>query len=292
MARDEILTRVIGLALEEDVGGGDWTTLWTVEPHAVGEALIVAKEELVVAGTDVASRAFLMVDPALTVTVLASCGRWVEQGEAVVRVEGSLRGILTGERTALNFLGRLSGVATLTRRFVEAVAGTDARILDTRKTTPGLRILEKEAVRAGGGENHRLGLHDMALIKENHILAAGGVTAAVEGVRRGNERGIPVEVEVSTLKELDELLSLPPQGIQRVLLDNMSLGEMAEAVGRVHESVHGPGGRGIPLLVEASGNITLDNVRAVAETGVDLISVGALTHSSPGADLSLIVVGR
>jgi nicotinate-nucleotide pyrophosphorylase (carboxylating) len=169
---------------------------------------------------------------------------------------------------------------------VDAVAGTSARILDTRKTTPAWRALEKEAVRAGGGENHRQGLHDMVLVKDNHLRAAGGVRAAVDGVRRGNEIGIPVEVEVGTMAELDELLSTQSGAVQRVLLDNMTVSELAEAVGRVRRA------RGADLLVEASGNITLGNVRAVAETGVDFISVGALTHSSPAADFSLRVLGK
>ena len=292
MDGDRILECLIDLALEEDVGSGDWTTLWTVNPEAGGEAVIVAKESLVVAGTRAASRAFLRADSDLTVTVLAPDGSRMRPGESVIRVEGSLRGILTGERIALNFLGRLSGIASQTRRFVDAIAGTGANILDTRKTTPGWRVLEKEAVRAGGGENHRQGLHDMVLVKDNHLRAAGGVRAAVEGIRRGNEDGLPVEVEVSTLEELSELLSIPSHGVQRVLLDNMSLREMAEAVDRVRQVGTEDRSREPGLLLEASGNITLENVRAVAETGVDLISVGALTHSSPAADFSLRVLER
>ncbi len=292
MDGDQVLDHLIDLAIEEDVGPGDWTTQWTVSPETRGEAVIVAKEALVVAGTLAASRAFQRTDSDLMVTVLGPDGSRMRTGESVIRVKGSLRGILTGERIALNFLGRLSGIASQTRRFVDAVVGTGAKILDTRKTTPGWRVLEKEAVRAGGGENHRQGLHDMVLVKDNHLRAAGGVRAAVDGVGRGNESGLPVEVEVSTLEELDELLSIPSHGVQRILLDNMSLDEMAEAVDRVRrlgteDQIQGPG-----LLLEASGNITLENVRAVAETGVDLISVGALTHSSPAADLSLRVLER
>ena len=195
-----------------------------------------------------------------------------------------MRGILTAERVALNFLGRLSGIATLTRAFVDAVAGTGARIVDTRKTTPGWRTLEKAAVASGGGENHRHGLFDMVLVKDNHLVAAGGIRAAVERIRRANREGIEVEVEVQTLQELEELL---PLGVHRVLLDNMGLETLKEAVDRVRALDE----RARPLL-EASGNVTLDSVRAVAETGIDLISVGALTHSAPVADISLRILPR
>jgi nicotinate-nucleotide pyrophosphorylase (carboxylating) len=196
-------------------------------------------------------------------------------------VTGRLAPILTGERTALNFLGRLSGIATLTRRFADAVHGTGARILDTRKTTPGWRALEKEAVRAGGGFNHRMGLYDYVLVKDNHVAAAGGVRAAVARVRESPAaKGLAMEVEVTTLAELDEALALR---VQRILLDNMSLDAMTEAVRRAHAL-----GSGRPEL-EASGNVTLENVRRVAETGVDFISVGALTHSARSVDLSMRV---
>lgn len=274
------MDRLVGLALEEDVGPGDWTTLWTVGKEKKGTATIVAKEPLVVAGTEVATRVFLRVEPALAVRSEAEDGAEVPEGGALLRVSGPLRGILTAERTALNFLGRLSGVATLTRRFVTAISGTGTQILDTRKTTPGWRLLEKAAVVAGGGLNHRVGLHDMVLVKDNHILAAGGVAASVEGIRRGNREGLPVEVEVGDLDQLEEAFSL---GVKRILLDNMRLETMREAVRRAKRL-----GRNRPLL-EASGNMTLTRVRAVAETGVDFISVGALTHSAPSVDLSLRV---
>jgi nicotinate-nucleotide pyrophosphorylase (carboxylating) len=280
---DTNLDTLIALALAEDVGPGDWTTEWTVDPDASGSAVIVAKGPLVAAGTEAALAVFQRVERRLLVTLEASDGDDLLPGDVLLRLRGPLRGILTGERVALNFLGRLSGVATLTRRYVEAVKGTGARILDTRKTTPGWRVLEKEAVRAGGGENHRMGLHDMILVKDNHLVSAGGVVAAVEQVRRGNLDRLPVEVEVNTLEELGELL---PLGVDRVLLDNMELETLREAVRRVHAL-----GDARPS-VEASGNMTLESVRAVAETGVDFISVGALTHSVPGADLSLRVVVR
>jgi nicotinate-nucleotide pyrophosphorylase (carboxylating) len=280
MVRTEWMDRLVGLALEEDVGPGDWTTLWTVGKEKKGTATIVAKEPLVVAGTEVATRVFLRVEPALAVRSEAEDGAEVPEGGALLRVSGPLRGILTAERTALNFLGRLSGVATLTRRFVTAVSGTGTQILDTRKTTPGWRLLEKAAGVAGGGLNHRVGLHDMVLVKDNHILAAGGVAASVEGIRRGNREGLPVEVEVGDLDQLEEAFSL---GVKRILLDNMRLETMREAVRRAKRL-----GRNRPLL-EASGNMTLTRVRAVAETGVDFISVGAVTHSAPSVDLSLRV---
>jgi len=254
-----------------------------VDQGALGKAVIVAKEPLVVAGTKAASLVFRRVEPRLRLTLEAMDGDKLTAGDRLLLIQGPLRGILTGERVALNFLGHLSGVATLTRRYVDAVQGTGARILDTRKTTPGWRILEKEAVRAGGGENHRLGLHDMVLVKDNHLVAAGGVKPAVERVRNENRDGLAVEVEVTTLQELRELL---PLGVDRVLLDNMELEVMKKAVSLVQAL-----GETRPL-VEASGNICLDSVRAVAETGVDLISVGALTHSATEADLSLRVLMR
>jgi nicotinate-nucleotide pyrophosphorylase (carboxylating) len=265
-------------ALREDVGEGDWTTLWTVGSDRVATAEIVAKERLVVAGGEVARMAFQAVDPALQVELRIPDGEVAEAGEAVLRVEGGARGILTAERTALNFLGRLSGVATLTRQFVERVSGTGARITDTRKTTPGWRTLEKRAVRVGGGTNHRMGLYDMVLVKENHICAAAGIREAVRGVREGNLRGLPVEVEVRRPEEVEELREA---GVDRILLDNMSDEALREALRRVREW---------PLPhpeLEASGNMTLERVRGVAEAGVDWISVGALTHSVRTVDLSL-----
>ena len=282
LGEDEALDTLVRLALAEDVGPGDWTTLWTVEPGRRARAVVVAKQELTVAGTGAALAVFRAVDPELTAEVGVPDGRRATTGDVVLRLAGAARSVLTAERSALNFLGRLSGVATLTRRFVEAVRGTGARIVDTRKTTPGWRALEKAAVRAGGGTNHRMGLHDMVLVKENHIEAAGGLEAAVERVRAENALGLPVEVEVRTLDELGRALAL---SVDRVLLDNMDVPTMAEAVRRAAEL-----GAGRPLL-EASGNVSLDTVRGVAETGVDLVSVGALTHSAPTADLSLRVEG-
>ena len=283
MVNEETLTWLLKMALEEDVGSGDWTTEWTVDPQVQGRAVIVAKKELVVAGTQVAWEVFRRVEPRLEVSIRAPDGQALGVEEEVLQLQGPLRGILTGERVALNFLGRLSGIATLTRRFVDAVEGTGARILDTRKTTPGWRELEKAAVVAGGGENHRMGLHDMVLVKDNHLVAGGGVGATVARIQAHNTLGLEVEVEVNTLAELEELL---PLGVDRVLLDNMSVDTMREAVARIRSL-----GQSRPR-VEASGNMDLGSVREVAETGVDFISVGALTHSAPQADLSLRILER
>lgn len=274
---------LIEAALREDVGPGDWTTLWTVDPDAHGFAQVVAKEDLVVAGTRVSSRVFRQVEPRLGVAIAVPDGERAGPGSVVMNVEGPLRGILTGERTSLNFLGRLSGIATLTRRYVEAVEGTGAVVLDTRKTTPGWRSLEKEAVRAGGGENHRRGLYDMILIKDNHLAAAGGVREAVSRVRGKAGGEMLVELEVSTLEELEEALALD---VDRILLDNMGVETLTRAVQRTQRL-----GKARPRL-EASGNVSLATVRSVADTGVDFISVGALTHSAPAADLSLRLLPR
>jgi nicotinate-nucleotide pyrophosphorylase (carboxylating) len=269
---------LIRAALREDVGSGDWTTRWTVPARRRARASIVAKAEGVVAGTAVAGEVFHMVDPDLVVEVAAPAGTPVVSGDTVLTVHGPAGSILTAERTALNFLQRLSGVATVTRRYVRAVEGTGARIIDTRKTTPGMRALEKAAVVAGGGTNHRQGLHDMVMIKDNHIAAAGGITAAVEAVRARNDRGLAVEVETSTLAEVEEALAAR---VDRIMFDNMPLALLREAVARVREA-----GAERPET-EASGGITLETIREVAETGVDFISVGALTHSAPALDLSL-----
>ena len=279
VALDDTARHLIDLALAEDVGAGDWTSEWTVPPDTRARARIVAKADGVIAGMDVARAVFLRVDPGLAVDVLIDDGGRVRPGDVVCTLEGPARAVLTAERVALNFLQRLSGIATLTRRFVDAVEGTGARILDTRKTAPGWRVLEKAAVRAGGGANHRVGLHDMILLKENHIAVAGGIASAVARVREQNRHALEVEVEVRTLAELDEALEA---GVERVLLDNMQLEHMRMAVARVREAP-------APARLEASGNMTLERVRAVAETGVDDISVGALTHSAVALDLSLQV---
>ena len=271
---------LIRAALDEDVGSGDWTTLWTVPATKTATARIVAKEPGVLAGTEVALAVFAAVDPALRVTPELGDGDPVAPGTRVLALEGSARSILTAERVALNFLQRLSGVASVTRAYVDAVAGTGARILDTRKTTPGMRLLEKAAVRAGGGVNHRVGLHDMVLIKENHIAVAGGITAAVRAVRESNRAGLRVEVETTNPDEIREALAA---GVDRILFDNMSVDQLAGAVALVRGS---PDPR---PETEASGGVRLDTVRAIAATGVDFVSVGALTHSAPALDLSLLI---
>jgi len=276
MAVADTLERVVQAALAEDVGEGDVTTEATVAENAIGSAQLLVKEPGVVCGLEAAEAVFRALDPDVRFDTLVEEGtvveRSVEHSTVVARVEGPERAILTGERTALNFLGRLSGVATLTRRYVDAVAGTGVAILDTRKTTPGLRRLEKHAVACGGGQNHRFGLDDGVLVKDNHLRAAGSVSAAVERVRAVTH--LPVEVECDTLEQVSEALAA---GADAILLDNMTVEDLRAAVALAK-------GR---ARLEASGGITLDNVRAVAETGVDEISVGALTHSARSLDVSL-----
>jgi len=268
------LATLIGSALDEDIGSGDITTACTVPQTAVGKGFIVAKEPLVLAGIAVAKRVFLTVNSDLELSLHLEDGSRAMPGERLLEVRGNLAAILTAERTALNFLQRLSGIATLTRSFVDKVANTSVRILDTRKTTPGWRFLEKAAVKAGGGYNHRFGLYDGILIKDNHIVAAGGIRQAVMAVRACEKSRLKVQVEVETLDQLAEAISA---GSDAVLLDNMDIDTMAEAVQRA-------GGK---ILLEASGGITLENVREVADTGVDLISAGALTHSARAVDMSM-----
>ena len=273
MLSDEVET-LISRALAEDIGSGDITTSCTVSPNAEGRGRIVAREPLVLAGIDIARQVFLKVDSGLAITLSQSDGSRAMEGDKLLEIIGDLAAMLMAERTALNFLQRLSGIATLTRAFVDKVAGTSARILDTRKTTPGYRLFEKAAVRAGGGYNHRFGLYDGIIIKDNHIAAAGSIQQAVGAARASNRHSLRVEVEVETLDQLAEAIAA---GADAIMLDNMDLKTIAEAVRRT-------GGK-VPL--EASGGITLDNVREVAATGVDLISVGALTHSARAVDMSM-----
>jgi nicotinate-nucleotide pyrophosphorylase (carboxylating) len=264
-------------ALSEDIGGGDVTTRCTVPLGASLTGQFIAKEDGIIAGLAVAQLAFTLLDQEVQFEPYVAEGDRVTAGQIVATVRGPGQALLSGERVALNFLQRISGIATLTRRFVEAVRGSSAVILDTRKTAPGLRLLDKWAVRLGGGQNHRFGLYDMALIKENHIAAVGGsILAAVARVRAGDDQKRPIEVEVRNLAELQEALTLP---VDRILLDNMSLAEMREAVSLAK-------GR-IPL--EASGNISLENIAAVAATGVNYISIGMLTHSVRALDISLLL---
>ena len=262
--------------LREDWGTQDWST--AAVPDRPMVARVVAKGDLVLAGLPVAREVFHLAEPGLAVVLAAVDGQRVAKGTEVLHIEGSSHGILLAERVMLNLLQRLSGTATLTRKFVEAIEGTGARILDTRKTTPGLKLLEKYAVRCGGGVNHRLTLGDGVLLKENHLAAAGGIRAAVESARRSAPNLVKIEVEVENLGQLKACLELAE--VDGVLLDNMGLDQMREAVALRDRS-------GRRLFLEASGNLSLDRARAVAETGVDFLSVGALTHSAPSVDLSL-----
>lgn len=272
------LDDLIDRALAEDIHTGDVTTSSVmVRGRGIGGS-IIARERLVLAGVDIPGRVFARLDPAVSYLPRRRDGEWVERGETIATFTGDARALLMGERVSLNFLQRLCGTATLTRRFVDAVAGTGARIVDTRKTTPGLRMLEKYAVRVGGGHNHRFGLYDGILIKENHIAAAGGITAAIDGARKNAPHTLRIEIETETLEQVQEALDA---GADVIMLDNMSLDEMRRAVELV-------GGR-VPL--EASGGVNLETVRAIAETGVQIISVGALTHSARACDISMLLEG-
>ncbi len=265
---------IVRRALSEDLGDGDVTTLGTIPAEAVYNGHFVAKQPGIVAGLQVAELAFRLADDRISFEAHVADGDPVSAGQIFATIRGPCRGLLSAERVALNFLQRMSGIATLTRRFAEAVQRTRAIILDTRKTAPGLRQIDKWAVRLGGGQNHRFGLYDMVLIKDNHIAAVGSISEAVARVRDIDDRHRPIEVEVKTLAELQETL---PLSVDRILLDNMSPDEMRQAVRLAS-------GR-TPL--EASGGVTLENVAEIAATGVDYISVGALTHSAKALDISL-----
>lgn len=269
-------SRTIKSALYQDIGRGDITTNSIVPAGQQAEAVLVAREDLVVCGLPVVAEVFSLLDSRIRMLPETPDGGGVRAGNIICTISGPARGILTGERVALNFFQNLSAVATLTRRYVEQVAGTNAQIVDTRKTTPGLRQLQKYAVRIGGGRNHRMGLDDGVLIKENHIALAGGITEAIKRVEESVSHLHRIQIECETLDQVREALNA---GAQAILLDNMDLETMRRAVSIA-------GGK---ALLEASGTITLANVRAVAETGVDLISVGAITHSAGSKDVSLLV---
>lgn len=272
-----VIEAAVRAALLEDFGrSGDVTSLATIPAQAQARAAFNARKPGVLSGLDVAAAAFRLVDPAVRFSALKADGDALKPKDRVATVEGPARAILTAERVALNFMGRMSGVATLTRAYVDAVKGTRASIADTRKTTPGLRAFEKYAVRCGGGMNHRFGLDDAVLIKDNHIAVAGGVAAALRAAKRQVGHLVKIEIEVDTLAQLDQVIA---EGADVVMLDNMSPANMAEGVRRV-------AGR---MKVEASGGVSLDTVRAIAEAGVDIISIGALTHSAPVLDLGLDV---
>jgi nicotinate-nucleotide pyrophosphorylase (carboxylating) len=265
---------LIRSALEEDIGPGDITTLSTVPRDAQGKGLFRAKRDGVVAGLFLIEKIFCLLDRDVKVRCLARDGDAVTRGMVVAEAEGPTRALLLGERTALNFLQRLSGTATLTRRYVDAVKEFPCKIIDTRKTTPGFRTLEKYAVRMGGGTNHRFGLYDAALVKDNHIAAAGSIAGAVEQVRRQSPFMAKVEVECTNLDEVREAIGA---GADVIMLDNMNIQQMAEAVRVIDKRA----------WVEASGGITMESLREVAATGVDFISVGALTHSAPAVDFNM-----
>jgi nicotinate-nucleotide pyrophosphorylase (carboxylating) len=276
---DSNIKHLMKLALSEDIGNGDITSEMLVANHLSGKAVIVAKQEGILAGLEVTEMVFLMVDPKISFRSLKKDGEMIKKRDKVAFVRGKVKSILSAERTALNFLQRLSGIATLTAKYVEKIEGTKAKILDTRKTTPGLRILEKYAVKIGGGENHRMGLFDMILIKENHIKAAGGILDAVKKARSKCRKKI-IEIEVGNLDEVKEAILSTPDWI---MLDNMKIPDMKKAVRMIRS--------GSPnIKIEASGGINLKNVQRIAITGVDYISVGALTHSAPALDLSLILI--
>jgi nicotinate-nucleotide pyrophosphorylase (carboxylating) len=268
--------RIVSRALIEDLGKGDLTTSLTVPERTKARGTFYAKQPLVVAGLPVAAEVFRTLEPDFLWEAIVSDGMEVPAGQTLARVEGKATTLLSGERLALNFLQRLGGIATLTRKFKHQLAGLKTELLDTRKTTPGLRILEKYAVRMGGGANHRVGLDDGVLIKNNHIAIAGGIRAAIDSVRNGRPPGMPIEVEVRTRQELEEAI-LAAADI--ALLDNMTPDEVAECVRLARGRV----------LLEVSGGVSLQNVRAYAETGVDRISVGALTHTAPAADINFLI---
>lgn len=272
-----LLRELAGRALSEDLSYGDRTTeaLFPDPIPAVGT--LVAKEPLVVAGLDLFQAVFQLLDPVVRFEGATEAGKTVKKGSPVLRIVGDARVLLKGERAALNFLQRLSGIATLTRRFVEEVQGTAVRIVDTRKTTPGLRALEKEAVRLGGGTNHRFHLGDLILIKDNHIALAGGIGPAARSARASRGHFLKIEVEVTRLSEVEEAVQ---QGVEIIMLDNMDLKEIKEAVRLIRSKAPS-------TQIEVSGGVRLENVSAIARCGVDLISVGALTHSAPAVDLSL-----
>jgi nicotinate-nucleotide pyrophosphorylase (carboxylating) len=296
----EYVHRLVQTALEEDVGAGDATVLATIPAKAIGKARILAREDLICAGLPMAERVFRALDPEMQIEKRVQEGSPIPKGDVLLHLDGKARAILTGERASLNFLGRLCGIATLVHHFVEKIQGTRARIRDTRKTTPGLRLLEKYAVKAGGGTNHRIGLYDAILLKENHIALAGGVKAALDQANayaalhakpnaltayeeavpaRATDTVLPIQIEVRDERELREALAA---GAESVLLDNLTPAEAKRCVTVAR-------GMQPECIVEMSGGITLDNVRAYAETGADFLSSGSLTHSAPAANLSLLV---
>ena len=275
------LTELIQSALQEDLSElGDITSLSILKKNEPGKAKIVSKENGIIAGGFVVEKVFSIVDPSVKIELLVEDGTKVKKGQDVILISGSQQGILTGERTALNFLCRMSGIATSTAQFVELTKNTNVKILDTRKTIPGFRLLEKYSVRAGGGYNHRIGLYDMVLIKENHITAAGGIVSAVKQCRKyllENKLDVNIEVETQTLEEVHQAVELK---VDRIMLDNMNLKQIDEAVSFVNKKIK----------LEVSGGVNINNISSYAATGIDYISVGQLTHSAKALDFSLLII--
>ncbi len=271
------IDKIIDNALEEDLGPGDITTSAIIDSSLKGKARLLAKEEIILAGIEVFSRVFSRLDPEIVVECTYRDGDVVPNGYDIGIIRGSMIGMLSGERTALNFLQHLSGIATLTKRYVEKIDPSKVRVIDTRKTTPGLRILEKYAVRMGGGFNHRFGLFDGILIKDNHIAAAGSISKALAKIKANVPHTLKIEVEVEDIKGVEEAIGA---GADAILLDNMSVKEMKEAVSIARGRV----------LLEASGGITLESIGEISKTGINLISVGAITHSARSVDISLEVI--
>ncbi|MBW1769974.1 MAG: carboxylating nicotinate-nucleotide diphosphorylase [Deltaproteobacteria bacterium] len=269
--------KLIGLALEEDIGPGDVTTNALIEPDRAATGIIFAKEPLILAGLHIAEEVFTNLDPGMSFDTTFQDGDRVENRDEILTVRGNCRAVLTGERTALNFLQRLSGISTLTRQYVDQVAGSKVRLTDTRKTTPGWRRLEKYAVKIGGADNHRFGLYDGVLIKDNHIMACGGIREAVDRIRNDRAHPLQIEVEVSDMNQVTQALE---SGVDIIMLDNMKPNDICKAVALID-------GR---ALVEVSGGVTLETLVEAANTGVDIISIGALTHSARAVDISMRVV--
>ncbi len=269
------LRKLIRMALDEDIGSGDLTTSSVLTGDETGIAQVISKGEIIVAGIDIFGKVFRVLDLSLDFEKYAHDGQPAGNGEVLACVSGNLKNILLGERVALNILQRMCGIATMTNKYVKEVSGTGVKILDTRKTVPGLRSLDKYAVKTGGGVNHRIGLYDGVMIKDNHISASGGISNAIKNVTGNIPPTVKIEVEVKNLQEVGEALA---SGADIIMLDNMDTIEMKKAISLIAGKA----------LVEASGNVTLSNVKEIAETGVDFISVGALTHSAPAADISLV----
>jgi len=270
------LDTLIQLALDEDIGPGDVTTEATIDENATSVARIICKEDLVLVGSDIAKRIFETLDNNISWTAKVTDGTICKSGDLIAKIEGKTRALLSGERVALNFLQHLSGIATLTRKFVDATKGTDTEILDTRKTTPGWRVLEKRAVMKGGGTNHRIGLYDHYLIKDNHIAAAGSIAKAMDLAKKARKPKQWIEIETRTMDEVSQAIDA---NADVIMLDNMSVDDVRKAVDII----------GKRAKIEVSGNITLQSVRAHTETGVDFISVGQLTHSAPAADIHMLI---